>query len=113
MEGETSWVSHCLDDIAREVVEFDSFSQVSDEGNKEVMAVSLDLVLPDDLLERILAYLPIASIFRAGCVCKRWYEIVTPMNLLVMPTIPSFESGTASNSPVLRHLIGSLLRLVA
>ncbi|THG20034.1 F-box/kelch-repeat protein At3g61590 [Camellia sinensis] len=105
MEGETSWVSHCLDDIAREVVEFDSFSQVSDEGNKEVMAVSLDLVLPDDLLERILAYLPIASIFRAGCVCKRWYEIVSSRRFLwnfshVSSQKPWYFMFTSSDEPI-------------
>ncbi|BBG97612.1 Galactose oxidase/kelch repeat superfamily protein [Prunus dulcis] len=70
MEGETSWFSHSFDDMAREIGEFDSFSELSDEGNKEATAVSVDLILPDDLLERILACLPVASIFRARCVCK-------------------------------------------
>ncbi|KAA8520706.1 hypothetical protein F0562_015022 [Nyssa sinensis] len=42
----------------------------------------MDLILPDDLLERILAYLPIASIFRAGCVCKRWHEIISSKRFL-------------------------------
>ncbi|GAV77015.1 F-box domain-containing protein [Cephalotus follicularis] len=74
MDGETSWINY---DMAREIAEFDSFSELSDDGNKEVSAISVDLILPDDLLERILAYLPIASIFRAGSVCKRWYEIVS------------------------------------
>ncbi|KAK9279745.1 hypothetical protein L1049_013427 [Liquidambar formosana] len=77
MEGETSWISHCIDDIARDIGEFDSFSELSDEGNKESTLVSVDLILPEDLLERILAYLPIASIFRAGSVCKRWHDIVS------------------------------------
>ncbi|KAF5744403.1 F-box/kelch-repeat protein [Tripterygium wilfordii] len=80
MEGETSWDS--FDDIARDVTEFDSFSELSDEGNKETDVVSIDLILPDDLLERILAHLPIASIFRAGSVCKRWHEIVSSTRFL-------------------------------
>ncbi|XAR53995.1 hypothetical protein NMG60_11028968 [Bertholletia excelsa] len=82
MAGETSWESHSVDDISRDIGEFDTFSELSDTLNKEFMAVSLDLILPDDLLERILAYLPIASIFRAGCVCKRWHEIVSSKRFL-------------------------------
>ncbi|XP_006345622.1 F-box/kelch-repeat protein At3g61590-like [Solanum tuberosum] len=73
MEGEASWFSHCPDDT----VEPDSFSsELKYEDEKQVSSVLVDLILPDDLLERILARLPIASIFRAGCVCKRWHEIV-------------------------------------
>ncbi|KAE8664925.1 putative phosphatidylinositol-4-phosphate 5-kinase [Hibiscus syriacus] len=71
MEGETSWISHCIDDMCKDVGEFDSFSELSD------ATVSVDSILPDDLLERILSYLPIASIFRAGSVCRRWHEIVS------------------------------------
>ncbi|XP_021808016.1 F-box/kelch-repeat protein At3g61590 isoform X1 [Prunus avium] len=104
MEGETSWFSHSLDDMAREVGEFDSFSELSDEGNKEANAVSVDLILPDDLLERILAYLPVASIFRARCVCKRWYEIVSSKRFLwnfsrVLSQKPWYFMFTSSNEP--------------
>ncbi|PSS03981.1 F-box/kelch-repeat protein [Actinidia chinensis var. chinensis] len=105
MEGETSWVSHCIDDMGRDVGEFDSYSELSDEENKEVMAVSLDLILPDDLLERILAYLPIASIFRAGCVCKRWYDIVWSRRFLwnfsrVLSQKPWYFMFTSSDEPI-------------
>ncbi|KAG6666997.1 hypothetical protein I3843_01G066200 [Carya illinoinensis] len=82
MEGESSWINHRLDDISEEIGEFDSFSEFNDEGNNEATAVSLELILPNDLLERILAYLPIASICRAGCVCKRWNEIVSSNRFL-------------------------------
>ncbi|KAK2650154.1 hypothetical protein Ddye_017643 [Dipteronia dyeriana] len=82
MEGETSWINHCADDGSRDISGYDSFLELSDDGNKEATAVSVDSILPNDLLERILAYLPIASIFRAGSVCKRWNEIVSsPMFL--------------------------------
>ncbi|KAI3449234.1 hypothetical protein Pfo_005899 [Paulownia fortunei] len=105
MEGETSWVSHCIDNLANDNVEFDSFSELNDETDKEVAAVSLDLILPDDLLERILAYLPIASIFRAGCVCKRWHEIVTSKRFLwnsshVLSQKPWYFMFTSSDEPV-------------
>lgn len=102
MEGETSWVSHCFDDITREIGEFDTFSELSDEGNKETTVVFVDLILPDDLLERILSYLPIASIFRAGSVCKRWHEIVSSGRFLwnfshVLSQKPWYYMFTSSN----------------
>lgn len=105
MEGETSWVINCFEDSTRGIGEFDSFSELSDEGSKEVNAVSVDLILPDDLLERILACLPIASIFRAGCVCKRWHEIVSSRRFLwnfsnVLPQKPWYFMFTSSDEPV-------------
>ncbi|XP_075519132.1 F-box/kelch-repeat protein At3g61590-like [Primulina tabacum] len=105
MEGETSWVSHCVDNFSSDTAEFDSFLELNDENDKEVTAVSVDLILPDDLLERILAYLPIASIFRAGCVCKRWHEIVTSKRFLwngshVLAQKPWYFMFTSSDEPV-------------
>lgn len=80
MAGETSWVSHHHVDTLRKTK---CFSELGDEGeDEEATAVSVDVILPDDLLERILAYLPIASIFRAGCVCKQWQEIITSERFL-------------------------------
>ncbi|KAI4355169.1 hypothetical protein L6164_003967 [Bauhinia variegata] len=103
--GETSWISDYFDDTAKETREFDSFSEVGDEDDKDANAVSVDQILPDDLLERILAYLPIASIFRAGCVCKRWHEIVTSERFLwnlsyVLPQKPWYFMFTSSDEPI-------------
>ncbi|KAM7511929.1 hypothetical protein LguiB_010804 [Lonicera macranthoides] len=109
MEGESSWVSHCFDDISRSIGEFDSFPEfISNESNKEVnSSISVDLILPDDLLERILAFLPIASIFRVGCVCKRWNEIVSSRRFLwnssntnVSQQKPWYFMFTSSDEPV-------------
>ncbi|PIN05300.1 hypothetical protein CDL12_22160 [Handroanthus impetiginosus] len=105
MEEETSWVSHCVDNSGNDAVEFNSFSELNDETDKEVSAVYLDSVLPDDLLERILTYLPIASIFRAGSVCKRWHEIVKSKRFLwnsshVLSQKPWYFMFTSSNDPV-------------
>ncbi|OMO64365.1 hypothetical protein CCACVL1_21816 [Corchorus capsularis] len=102
MDGETSWISH---DMPKEIDDFDSFSELSDEGNKEATMVSVDLILPDDLLERILSYLPIASIFRAGSVCKRWHEIVSSRRFLwncshVLAQKPWYFMFTSSDEPV-------------
>lgn len=105
MEGETSWINHFHDDMAREFGKFDSFSELNDEGSKEATAVSVDLILPDDLLERIIAYLPIASIFRAGCVCKRWHEIISSRRFLwnfsdIVSHKPWYFMFTSSDEPI-------------
>lgn len=114
MEGETSWVSHCFDDIARDSIEFDSSSELNDESNRAVTPVLVDLILPDDLLERILACLPIASIFRAGCVCKRWHEIVNSKRFLwnfsqIPPQKPWYFMFTSSDEPI-GYVYDSILR---
>lgn len=105
MEGETSWTSHSIDNSVNGAVEYDSFSEINDDVVKEVSSISLDLILPDDLLERILAYLPIASIFRAGSVCKRWHEIVTTKRFLwnssqFLSRKPWYFMFTSSDEPV-------------
>ncbi|KAE8697254.1 F-box/kelch-repeat protein [Hibiscus syriacus] len=105
MNGETSWISHCFDDRLKEIGDCDSFSELTDEGNKETTAVSMDLILPDDLLERILAYLPVASIFRAGSVCRRWHEIVSSRRFLwnfsdILSQKPWYFMFTSSDEPV-------------
>lgn len=100
MEERASWLSFttCLKEIGREmqvrpremrsrlreiqvrrpqqcsdVLDFESYSD--NEECSEEHLLSLDVILPDDLLERILTLLPIASVFRAGIVCKRWNSI--------------------------------------
>lgn len=80
MERDKSWVRKCHFGSTFDHGELDSFCEVSGEESKSV--VSIDSALPDDLLERILANLPIAGIFRAGCVCKRWKEIVSSERFL-------------------------------
>ncbi|XP_028785547.1 F-box/kelch-repeat protein At3g61590-like isoform X1 [Neltuma alba] len=107
MAGETSWVSHYCDDSTKEAKECNSFLEIGDEDDNGAVAFLLDLnmILPDELLERILAYLPIASIFRAGSVCKRWHEIVTSERFFwhlshVLPHKPWYFMFTSSNEPV-------------
>ncbi|KAJ8900605.1 hypothetical protein K2173_025382 [Erythroxylum novogranatense] len=104
MKGESSWISDCFSDMARDIVEFDPLSDLSDEGKKDIDVVSVDLILPDDLLERILAYLPVASIFRAGSVCKRWHEIIVSKRFLwnfarVLSQKPWYFMFTSSDEP--------------
>ncbi|KAL2461512.1 F-box/kelch-repeat protein [Abeliophyllum distichum] len=114
MEGETSWVSYCIDNFANDSVEFDPFLELNEESSEEVAEVSVDLILPDDLLERILACLPVASIFRAGCVCKRWHEIVSSERFLwnlshFVSQKPWYFMFTSSDEPV-GHAYDPVLR---
>ncbi|KAJ4969650.1 hypothetical protein NE237_002749 [Protea cynaroides] len=127
---ETSWITDYFDDIGwkfTDTSEFESFSEISDEGDNVNPVISIDFLLPDDLLERIFAYLPIASIFRAGCVCKRWNEIVNSRRLNVLSQKSWYFMFTNSDEPIgyaydpilikwhslelraLRHLTGLLL----
>eukprot|EP01018_Ginkgo_biloba_P015307 Gb_14709 [translate_table: standard] len=92
MDGTTSWVSFTkrLKEIGREVqVRPEHFYEFSDseaysenEEGSEDQLFSVDSLLPDDLLERILAFLPVASVFRAGTVCKRWNSITVSKKFL-------------------------------
>ncbi|XP_014515366.1 F-box/kelch-repeat protein At3g61590 [Vigna radiata var. radiata] len=104
MAGDTSWISHFDDGARRETREFDSVLEFGEEVDTEGSAVSVNTVLPDELVERILAYLPVVSIFRASSVCKRWHEIITserfqwnPSNSL--PQRPWYFMFTYSDEP--------------
>ncbi|XP_010544781.1 PREDICTED: F-box/kelch-repeat protein At3g61590 isoform X2 [Tarenaya hassleriana] len=105
MEAETSWANHLSNYTNGEIVENgDSYSEQSDEETKENASFSMDFLLPDDLLERIFSYLPIASIFRAGSVCKRWNGIVTSRRFLwsfsnVVSQIPWYFMFMSSDEP--------------
>ncbi|XP_054779741.1 F-box/kelch-repeat protein At3g61590-like [Prosopis cineraria] len=107
MAGETSWVSHYCDDLSREAKECNSFLEFGDDVDNEAAEffVDLNVILPDELLERILAYLPIASIFRAGCVCKRWHEVVASERFFwhlshLLPHKPWYFMFTSSDEPI-------------
>ncbi|CAN8254017.1 unnamed protein product [Cochlearia groenlandica] len=81
MEAETSWTNYHYSYITY-VPEAESYTEQSDDDETKVETFSMDSLLPDDLLERILSFLPIVSIFRAGTVCKRWNEIVSSRRFL-------------------------------
>ncbi|KAL5727230.1 hypothetical protein ACHQM5_000449 [Ranunculus cassubicifolius] len=105
MEGEASWITHHFTEIHRVVPRYESFYEHNDEGTRENMEVSLACILPDELLERILAYLPAASVFRVGCVCKRWNEIVNERKFLwnsadLLVQKPWYFMFTSSDEPI-------------
>ncbi|XP_029119676.1 F-box/kelch-repeat protein At3g61590 [Elaeis guineensis] len=100
MEGETSWESLSISHFGNEVADIEPVSEGCDEG--EELTVSLDSILPDDILERILSFLPIASIIRAASVCKRWYDIIHSKRFLwanKLPQKPWYYMFTHSESP--------------
>ncbi|KAK7382020.1 hypothetical protein VNO80_00659 [Phaseolus coccineus] len=104
MAGDSSWISHLDDGARRETREFDSVLEFGEEVDTEGTAVSVNTVLPDELVERILAYLPVVSIFRASSVCKRWHEIVTSERFLwnpsnSLPQRPWYFMFTYSDEP--------------
>ncbi|CAM8955737.1 unnamed protein product [Rhodiola kirilowii] len=64
----------------RELEEYTQKSKCSD--GSELSTFSNLSIFPDELLEQILVYLPIASIIRAGLVCKKWREITSSKRFL-------------------------------
>jgi hypothetical protein len=74
--GSEEWELYPSSYIGSQVIEDRPVSEDSDDDQNGDVAVSLDAVLPDDLLEKVLSFLPVASIIRSGSVCKRWHEIV-------------------------------------
>ncbi|KAI4371571.1 hypothetical protein MLD38_019788 [Melastoma candidum] len=105
MEEQTSRISGLdSDDWGTDVHDLDLFSELSDKGNWVPTSVSMDSILPDHLLERILVYLPVASLFRASSVCKRWHDIVTSSRFSrslshVLPHKPWYFMFTSSDEP--------------
>uniref|UniRef100_A0A7N0UFC9 F-box domain-containing protein n=1 Tax=Kalanchoe fedtschenkoi TaxID=63787 RepID=A0A7N0UFC9_KALFE len=103
MKGEASWISHLLDNSVEDSWELNTFPELNE--TKEASELCLDIILPDDLLERILAYLPIASIFRAGSVCKKWREITSSKTFLwyasqTLSQKPWYFMFTSSDEPI-------------
>lgn len=80
--GESSWTNHSSEEGSRGIREFKPSLEPIGDGNNELPLISVDAILPDDLLERILAFLPIPSLFRAGSVCKKWNGIVSSRRFL-------------------------------
>ncbi|CAM8922702.1 unnamed protein product [Rhodiola kirilowii] len=62
--------------------ELENYAQKLESSDKEVSEISINSILPDELLEQILVYLPIASIIRARLVCKKWCDITSSTRFL-------------------------------
>ncbi|XP_042435818.1 F-box/kelch-repeat protein At3g61590-like [Zingiber officinale] len=80
---------------------------------EEDTLISLDAILPDDLLEKVLSFLPIASIVRSSSVCKRWYEAVhsgRPSWAKMSPQKPWYFMFTCSDDAVSGYAYDPSLR---
>ncbi|KAI4372543.1 hypothetical protein MLD38_010760 [Melastoma candidum] len=106
MEEQTSRTSRLdPDDWRTDVHYFDLFFELSDEGSWVPTSVSMDSTLPDHLLERMLAYLPVASMFRVSLFCKKWQDIITSSRSSwcpshVLPHKPWYFMFTSSDEPI-------------
>ncbi|XP_042380082.1 F-box/kelch-repeat protein At3g61590-like [Zingiber officinale] len=64
--------------------------------------------LPDELLQKVLSFLPIANIIKLGIVCKRWYEVVhswPPLSWAMMaPQNPLFFRPCFNNCSFSGHV---------
>uniref|UniRef100_A0A5B6YTT7 F-box domain-containing protein n=1 Tax=Davidia involucrata TaxID=16924 RepID=A0A5B6YTT7_DAVIN len=105
MEGGTTWSDDEFDYNRKGAGVFPSYLELVDENDKESNFVSIDSVLPEDILERILAYLPLACIFRACCVCKKWNEIVHSRRFMlniagIFSQKPWYFMFTSSDEPI-------------
>ncbi|CAM8922738.1 unnamed protein product [Rhodiola kirilowii] len=62
--------------------ELENYAQKLECSDTEVSEFSINSIVPDELLEHILVYLPTASIIRARLVCKKWREITSSTRFL-------------------------------
>lgn len=110
MEDHSPWDYLSVDQIRTPAFNSGVVSEASN-GGKE-FSVSLDAVVPDDILERIFTFLPIASMIRATAVCKRWYGIIYSSRFLwthMMPQRPWYFMFT-SNETAAGYAFDPILR---
>ncbi|KAG0499884.1 hypothetical protein HPP92_004138 [Vanilla planifolia] len=86
MEGETSWDSYSMIYFGSNIGRFGEVTKGSNVS--ELATISLENILPNDVLERILSFLPIASICRASCVCKRWRDVINSRRTICANRVP-------------------------
>ncbi|XP_059662255.1 F-box/kelch-repeat protein At3g61590-like [Cornus florida] len=105
MDADTSWFDDELDDNRKGTGVFHPCLELIYEDDKETNHVSIDSVLPNDLLEQILASLPFACISKSSCVCKKWNEIVHSRRFMlnisgILSQKPWYFMFTSSDEPI-------------
>lgn len=85
LEDDSSWETLSTERIMIPAFNFGVVSEANN-GGKE-FPVSLDVV-PDDILEKIFTFLPIASMIRSTAVCKRWHHIIYSSRYLWTHMLP-------------------------
>ncbi|CAM8933300.1 unnamed protein product [Rhodiola kirilowii] len=79
---------------------------------EEVSEFSINSILPDELLEQILFYLPVISVIRARSVCRKWREITSSTRFLWNATSqkPWFLKFIASENKPIRYVYDSVFQ---
>ena len=58
------------------------FSKISNNQRKRMPDDQINIILPPEMLEKILKLLNLKDICQANLVCKRWNEIIVKGNVL-------------------------------
>ena len=58
------------------------FSKISNDQRKRMPDGQINIILPPEMLEKILALLIYKEICRAKLICRKWKEIIDKGNLL-------------------------------
>ena len=58
------------------------FSKISNDERKRMPDDQINIILPPEMLEKILKLLNFKDICQANLVCKRWNEIIVKGNVL-------------------------------
>ena len=58
------------------------FSKISNDERKRMPDDQINIILPPEMLEKILKFLNFKDICRGNLVCRRWNEIIAKGNLL-------------------------------
>ncbi|KAM0944462.1 putative F-box domain, galactose oxidase/kelch, beta-propeller, F-box-like domain superfamily [Dioscorea sansibarensis] len=99
MEGETSWESHTVSFQFNQPAEDEPFAEINPRNNEETL-VSLEAIIPDDILEKVFSFMPIACVIRLASVCWRWYRVVHSISSWnsMLPQKPWYFMFTTSDS---------------
>ncbi|KAH7682404.1 F-box domain-containing protein [Dioscorea alata] len=99
MEGETPWESHTVSFQFNQPAEDEPFTEINARNNEETL-VSLEAIIPDDILEKVFSFMPIACVVRLASVCWRWYRVVHSISswTSMLPQKPWYFMFTSSDS---------------
>ncbi|KAM0939409.1 putative F-box domain, galactose oxidase/kelch, beta-propeller, F-box-like domain superfamily [Dioscorea sansibarensis] len=94
----TSWESHAVSQQACEAADYQTGLEIHGR-NDGGLRISLEVILPDDILEKIFSFMPIACVVRLASVCSRWYRVVHSRSswTAVLPQKPWYFMFTTSD----------------
>ncbi|CAM0881960.1 unnamed protein product [Alopecurus aequalis] len=113
IEDDLSWEAHSFERIRIPAFNFQVVSEAINGGSE--IPFSLDMVVPDDILEKIFTFLPIASMIRSTAVCKRWHDIINSSSGFVSSScglVCFMENDTKNIISVCNHITKDWKRLL-